>query len=266
MKNLSVICIDNQMDFCESSGSLYVPNAENDVKNVANLINRLGKKITDINCTLDSHLPIHIAHGCWWKGRDGKNPPPFTLISVEDVENGTWRAARPSLQKWALHYVKTLKTNGRFSLVIWPQHCLIGSRGAALHPVVFDAIKNWSETNFGLPTFLTKGSNILTEHYGALEADVQVNDDPSTQLNIDFIKTLEQSDVVAFVGEATGFCVRNTLMQVVNNLSDITYAQKIKVLKDCMSGIPGFEQLDQDLWDFCQKNGIEVMTSVDFLA
>jgi nicotinamidase/pyrazinamidase len=91
MKNIHLVLVDYQISFCDPKrGELYVPHAEIDCQNVANLIDRVGSKLTDITVTLDSHYPIHIAHGCWWKGRDGKNPPPFTMITVEDIENGTW--------------------------------------------------------------------------------------------------------------------------------------------------------------------------------
>ncbi len=113
---------------------------------------------------------------------------------------------------------------------------------------------------------MAKGSNILTEHYGAVEADVPISDDPSTQVNIGFVESLAQSDIVLLAGQARNFCVKNTLEQVVHNFADPLYAQKIKVLSDCTSGIPGFESLDQDLWDFCKKHSIEVIKSTDFLA
>ncbi len=137
MKKVSLLLIDKQIDFCTPTGALFVPGSPEDCQRVAALINRLGKKITEITCTLDSHNLIHIANADFWKDNQGKHPNPFTIIAAEDVENGVWRAARPSLQGWALKYTKALKKNGRYSLCIWPKHCQIGSPGACVEPQVF---------------------------------------------------------------------------------------------------------------------------------
>ena len=112
-----------QNDFCNPKGSLFVPGADKDAQRVTNLINRLGKKITNIHFTLDTHHPIHIAHACWWTNQDNQHPAPFTLITTKDVENGTWKATKKQLQDYSLEYVKSLEKNGRYVCCIWPNHC-----------------------------------------------------------------------------------------------------------------------------------------------
>lgn len=265
MKNVHLVGIDIQNCFCDPKGSLFVKGADKDSERTAAFIRRLGPKLSDISLTLDSHHYAHIAHGLFWKDRNGNHPNPFTLINVEDVENGTWRAAKPSLQGYALRYVKTLKSNGRYVLCIWPPHAIIGTPGQNIHPVVEEAVKEWCETYFGMPNFLTKGSNILTEHYSAVQADVPDANDPSTQINVEFIKTLQESDIIYLCGQASSHCVFNTLRDVVENFADPKAAQKIKVISDCMSPVPGFEALEQDLWDFCKKYSIDVIKSTEVL-
>jgi len=263
--NVHLICIDPQRSFCCPDGELYVPGASEDMTRLAKMIDRIGPKINDIHVTLDSHHHIHIAHPVFWKDKKGKNPDPFTLINVDDVENGTWRATKPSLQQYALKYVKELKKNGRYVLCVWQPHCLIGTVGQTLHPEVNESLAKWSKQNFGYPDFITKGSNILTEHYSVVQADVPDPSDPSTQLNVGFINTLAEADMILFTGEAGSHCTKNSCEDIVNNFSDITQAKKIKLLKDTMSAVPGFEQQQQDLFNFCAKHDIEVLNSTEVL-
>ncbi len=266
MKNVQLVLVDIQQDFCSPTGALFVNGAVEDSKRAAALIDRVGSKLTDISCTLDSHNFQHIAHGDFWKDRQGNPLKPFTVISVEDIEQGIYHTAKPSLQSYGLKYVKALKKNGKYVLCTWPKHCLIGSPGHNIEPVVFDSLKRWSEKYAAWPTYITKGSNPLTEHYGAVEADVPSSDDPSTQLNINFIQQLQDADMVGFLGQASSHCVASTIYGVVNNFSDIKLAQKIKVLKDTMSPVPGFEKQEQDLWEFCKLHNIDVINSTEFIA
>lgn len=120
MKNIQLVIIDPQRDFCLPNGALYVQGANEDMSRLATMITRLGKKLTDIHVTLDSHHHVHIAHPIFWKDKQGRHPSPFTLINAADVENGTWSATKPSLQTHALKYVRSLEKNKRYVLCIWP--------------------------------------------------------------------------------------------------------------------------------------------------
>ena len=97
---------------------------------------RVGKLLTDhaseidsVHVTLDSHQRMHIAHGVFWEDAAGNSPAPFTVISRHDVASGKWRAVREVHRERALNYVEQLEQNGKFSLCIWPEHCIIGSPG-----------------------------------------------------------------------------------------------------------------------------------------
>lgn len=266
MKNIHLVLIDPQRDFCLPDGALYVQGANEDMGRLASTIRRLGNKISDIHITLDSHQYVHIAHPVFWKDKQGKHPNPFTLITVADVENGTWRAAKPSLQTYAIKYVKSLEKNKRYVLCIWPPHCIIGTPGQALHPEIETAVREWSEKNFGYADFVTKGSNILTEHYSAVQADVPDADDPSTQLNTRFIETVNQADIVLFAGEASSHCVANTMTDMVNYFADDSLVKKIVYLKDASSPVPGFEKMEVDFINEMTGRGMQLMTAKEFLA
>ncbi len=265
MMDVRIFCVDGQTCFCDPKGSLYVKNGEVHMQNLANLIDRVGPKITDIHATLDSHTYNHISFTTHWKDKSGKNPPPFTLVSAEDVENGTFRAAKPSLQSHALKYVKELKKNNRYQLVLWPDHAVIGTLGHTLFPAFEQAVERWSKNNFAYADYITKGSNLLTEHYSAVQADVPDPSDPSTQLNVGLVNTLSEADLILIGGEASSHCISATIRDVVNNFADISYAKKMKILTDCCGPVPGFEQQEQDFFDFCKQHGIELVKSTEVL-
>lgn len=261
MKIVRIVNIDSQVDFCDPKGNLYVNGAEKDSERFAVMLDKIGDKIEDIDLTIDSHNILHIAHPIFWKNSKGERPNPFTLISVNDVKNGIWTPAKPSLYRWALNYVEMLEKNKRYVLCIWPEHCIIGSPGHCLFEPVYSSVQRWCNKYFAYPNVITKGSNILTEHYSAVIADVPDPNDYTTQLNVKFIKNLEESDIVLVCGQASSHCVKNTVVDIVSNFSDVSYAKKLRLVKDCMSPVPGFEHLQDELWAFCKQHGIEVVDS-----
>lgn len=265
---IHLLVIDPQVDFCDPTGSLYVPGAEKDMERLAAMVKRLGNKISQIHVTLDSHRVNDIAHPPFWKDSTGKHPAPFTLISVTDVANGKWTTSAPGLYAPALEYVKALEKGGKFPLVIWPTHCLIGSRGTQVLPVLFDAITEWESVKATrYCNFVTKGSNPLTEHYSVFAAEVVDPSDPSTQLNTDLIGLLADPDVtqILIAGEAKSHCVRNSLYDLIGNFPDPQYAHKMVILEDAMSSVPGFEKAGNDFFDDMKLKGVQFSNTVDFL-
>jgi nicotinamidase/pyrazinamidase len=127
-------------------------------------------------------------------------------------------------------------------LVSWPEHCLIGSWGHNVHAAVKKALDRWARSKLELVDFVTKGSNPLTEHYSAVQAEVPDPNDPSTMLNGRLIKTLSEADMVAIAGEALSHCVANTVRDIAKNFGEDNI-KKLVVLTDCTSSVAGFEDL-----------------------
>ena len=261
-----LLVIDPQVDFCDPKGSLYVTGADKDMDRVATMINRLGSKLDDVHITLDSHRNFDVAHPMYWRNSKGENPKPFTLISVKDVESGTWAPTVPSLFKRSLEYVKDLEKKAKYVLVIWPPHCLIGSEGHNVYPSVFAAVSDWERKNVGMVNYVTKGSNPYTEHYSAIAAEVVDPSDTSTQINAGLISTLENDcDLLLIAGEAQSHCVRNTVNDIIKNFSDPKVAQKIVILTDGMSSVTGFEKFGSDFMDEAKAAGVQFSTTTDIL-
>ena len=265
-KRVELLVIDPQVDFCDPQrGALYVPGAEHDMGRLATMIGRLKDKLDDIHVTLDSHHFVHIAHPIFWKDTRGQHPAVFTRITRQEVEDGVWTPTVPGLYRRALDYVRKLEQNGRYELTIWPPHCLIGSPGHTVYPALFTALTEW-ETRFAFVDYVTKGSNILTEHYSAVQADVPAAADASTQINARLIQTLENADVVAIAGEARTHCLANTVRDIANNFGDDSFISKLVLLTDASSDIPGFETHAENFMNEMVGRGMQLSTTTEFLA
>lgn len=261
---IHLVGIDVQNDFCDPKGALYVPGADEDASRLATMVCRLASKLDDIHLTLDSHRKVDIAHPIWWKDRSGAHPSPFTIISPEDVRAGTWMTTKPSLQGRSLQYLEDLKAANRYAHCVWPEHCLIGSWGYGIYPVLFDALQEW-ENRFALVDFVTKGSNVYTEHFSAVRAEVPDPSDPTTQLNARFIQTLEEADIILVAGQARSHCLANTVRDTVDAFSDPKYVEKIHLLTDATSDVPGFENLGEAFLAEMTAKGMKTATTTDFL-
>ncbi len=263
---LHFLIIDPQNDFSDTAGAaLPVPGAMADARRLAQLLYRLKDDIADIHVTLDTHQLIDIAHPAFWLNGEGQPPAPFTQISVAQVEAGTWRAFNPLFQGRALDYVQQLALQGRYQLTIWPPHCLIGSWGHSVMPPVMDALIAWETAHFARVDFVTKGHNPWTEHYSAVTADVPDANDPTTQLNVRLIETLEQADLIALSGQALSHCVANTVRDIAAQFGPNS-VKKLVLIEDTSSPVPGFEGLARDFVADLTAQGMRCVKAADFLA
>ncbi len=260
------LIIDPQVDFCDQkSGTLYVSGAEDDTRRLAAMVTRLGKRVDDYHVTLDSHHRVDIAHPIFWKDSAGKHPDPFTIITLADLDSGRWTTTNPGFFRRSHDYVKALEAGGRYPLCIWPYHCLIGSTGHTVMPELLAALGDWERDNFAVVDFVTKGSNIFTEHYSAVKADVPDPQDPTTQINKTLIKTLMDSDLVFIAGQALSHCVANTVRDIADAFGDESYVKKLVLITDASSSVGGFETLGTDFVREMTARGMQTATTVDFL-
>ena len=215
--------------------------------------------------TVDSHHLVDIAHPIFWQDERGSHPAPFTIISAEDVEAGRWTAAQPEARQRAAAYVQALDRHGRYPLCIWPPHCLLGSRGHDVLPVLFDALQGW-ERRYAVVDYIQKGSNIYTEHYSAIQADVPDPADPGTQVNTALVESLKQADILAVAGEAGSHCVANTVRDLADQFGDDRLLSKIVLLRDAVSPVGGFEAFENSFISEMTARGMRLSTTTEFLA
>ncbi|WP_353722630.1 nicotinamidase [Dyadobacter sp. 676] len=262
MKKTALLIIDAQYDFCNPDGTLYVPGAEKDVERIANLIALEGDRIDSIFLTLDTHKVIDIAHPLFWEDPNGNTVAPFTLISAKSVEAGNWV---PRYHKeYALKYLQALEAGGEFQHFIWPEHCLVGSKGAALDDTIMHSVLAWTHRTRRDYRTVSKGLHPLTEHFGVFKAQVPVENVPETGLNEHFLAELNEFDQVLVAGEARSHCVATSIRQIVRYAPAL--AAKVTALTDCMSDVPNFGHFADPIFEEAAGSGMRFAKAGEFFA
>jgi nicotinamidase-related amidase len=253
---ICLLLVDVQNTFCIPEFELFVGGrsgtaAVDDNKRLCEFIYRNLDVITRICPTMDTHQTVQIFHSIFLINENGEHPAPFTLISAQDVEQGTWKfnpeVAR-SLnideaygQDFLRHYTRTLKEGGKYDLTIWPYHAMLGGIGHALVSAIEEAVFFHSISRYGLPDFQVKGSNPFTENYSVLSPEV-LDDGGGRQIaqkNAAFIAKLLEFDAVIIAGQAKSHCVAWTIDDLLHEIesSDKKLAEKVYLLEDCTSSV-----------------------------
>lgn len=255
-----LLIIDPQNDFCLPSASLYVPGAEQDAKRIAAFISKHSAEIDSIHITLDSHPNFHIAHPIFWVNKEGKNPPPYTVINYETFAAGIWMPVLGELKQRTEEYIMELETKGHYNLIIWPPHCLTASPGACVVDAIAHAAANWELEEPGrIVSYVTKTSNPFTEHYSAVQAEVPDKNDPTTRTNFEFIDSLKDADTIYICGEALSHCLSNTVRDLIAYIPP----EKITILTDCTSDVEGYEKMGEDILKDFKLQGIKTAISTE---
>ncbi|MBD1910395.1 MULTISPECIES: isochorismatase [unclassified Leptolyngbya] len=285
---ICLLAIDVQNTFCIPDFELFVggrsgTGAVEDTVRLCQFIYRNLEQITEIVATMDTHTATQIFHSVFWVDAAGNHPSAMTMISVEDVKSGKWRA-NPAiaphlsikdvdqLQAYALHYVQQLQSAGKYLLTIWPYHSMLGGIGHALVPAFeeacfFHAIARQRQTRIEM-----KGSNPLTENYSVLRPEVMI--DPSSraiaQKNQSLIETLLTFDAVVVAGQAKSHCVAWTVADLLSEIKaiDPSLAQKVYLLEDCSSpvvvpGVIDFTDSADETYQMFADAGMNRICSTD---
>jgi len=253
---ICLMAVDVQNTFCIPGFELFVggrsgTGAVDDNRRLCEFIYRNLHLITEICPTLDTHLAAQIFHSIFLINDRGEHPAPFSLISIEDVEQGKWKfnpALAHSLhttaaagQKHLLHYVRQLKAGGKYELTIWPYHAMLGGIGHALVSAVEEAIFFHSLARFSQPDFQVKGNNAWTENYSVLRPEVLEDADgkPIAQKNTRLIEKLFKFDAVLITGQAKSHCVPWTADDLLNEMMPFgkKLIEKVYLIEDCTSPV-----------------------------
>ncbi|HET6513996.1 MAG TPA: hypothetical protein VFG09_02465 [Thermodesulfovibrionales bacterium] len=253
---ICVVAVDVQNTFCIPGFELYVAGrsgtgAIDDSRRLSEFIYRNLGKITEICPTMDTHRVMQIFHSLSLVNEQGEHPAPFTLVSVEDIEEGRWKC-NPEFartcgldadygQRYLLHYTRILKEGGKYDLTVWPFHGMLGGIGHALVAVVEEAVFFHSVARYSRPDFQIKGDRPFTEHYSVLGPEVLKGPggEPLGEKSDTFLRKLLDFDAVIIAGQAKSHCVAWTIDDLLEELlaQDRRLAEKVYLLEDCTSPV-----------------------------
>jgi len=254
-----LLIVDAQFDFCNPAGALFVPGADQDIVRIAGLVQAASSAIDDIIVTLDTHQVLDISHPGFWTSPEGRNPDPFTAITFSDVKNGRWKPLWE--EEWVLLYLERLESQGQFTHFIWPEHCVLGTAGHALEPVLATALRDRARSTGRNHLTVIKGLNPFTEHFGIFEAQVPMGGDPDTQLNRQLLAQLGEYDKILICGEARSHCVATSVRQILKYAPELI--PRITLLTDCMSDVSGMGHLADPIYAEAASKGIRFGLSTE---
>ena len=194
----SLLIIDPQVDFL-LGGAVHIPGSDGDCQRIADMIKKNKHLIHEIFVSMESRSPVNISHPSFWVNKIGENPAPYSNIKYAEVRNGTWtpRDKNPGVLSWCLAYTKALERTDR-KLFLRPVHCLVGSRGHMISPVLNEALQEWASYSNRPVTYIMKGQNSRTEMFSILQAQVEDPLDSNTSFNSGLMSMLRAAERVFF--------------------------------------------------------------------
>ena len=264
-----LLVIDPQNDFCDlpapHTPALPVPGADADMRRLAAFVTAASDTIDAITVTLDSHHRLDVAHPTFWQRGDGSAVAPFTPISAAQLRAGEYVPRDASAHERVQAYLDALEAGGRYTLMVWPVHCEVGTWGHNVHAAVQAACAAWEERRSRTVDFVFKGLNPWTEHYSAVQAEVPSPDDEGTQLNRGLLDRLARADRLIVAREAGSHCVRATVEHLVEHGLG-RRADRLVLLADAMSPVAGFEAQQAAFLATMHRRGARLATSTELLA
>ncbi len=268
IRTVGLLLVDVQNTFCNPDFELFVTGrsgrgAVDDARRLSEFLYRNLGRITRIHATLDTHSAFQIFHPAFLLDERGRNPAPLTAISLEDVEAGRFRMnpqtagalgweGAVDLDRHLLHYCRLLSREGKYRLMVWPYHAMLGGIGHALVSAVEEAIFFHTIARESQASLELKGASPLTENYSVLRPEV-LEDEEGNEIaprNDALLEKLISYDALLVAGQAKSHCVSWTLSDLLAAIRgrNPELAKRIYLVEDCMSEVvvPGVADFTDD--------------------
>lgn len=287
---IALLAVDVQNTFCMPGFELFVAGssgrgAVDDSRRLCEFLYRNLGVITQVIPTLDTHQAMQIFHAVYLVNERGEHPPAYTQVSVEDLERGQWtvdtKVARSlgvdpdDARQHLLHYVRALRSTGKYELSIWPFHSMLGGIGHALVPAVEEAIFFHTIARYSPADFRLKGDNPATEHYSVLGPEVTTDAQGREIARKDhkLLEKLLSFDAVIVAGQAKSHCVAWTVEDLLAALPerDRSFTNRIYLLEDCTSpvvvpGVVDYAEHADEAYRRFARAGMHVVRSTDSIV
>jgi nicotinamidase-related amidase len=284
-----LLAVDIQNTFCIPGFELFVAGrsgagAVDDSRRLVEFVYRNLGTLTQIFPSLDTHHAMQVFHTLWLVDEHGNHPPPYTLVSADDVQAGRWRVNTAVAEAVGLdadyaerhlaHYTSQLAVGGKYELTVWPYHAMLGGVGHALVSAVEEAIFFHGIARRSRPEFQVKGDNPLTEHYSMLGPEVSEGPDGETLAtrNAELIHKLLGFDAVVIAGQAKSHCMAWTIDDLLEDeAAGERLAERTYLLEDCTSpvvvpGVVDYTDEADSAFERYAAAGMHVVRSTDPIA
>lgn len=266
---IGLLLVDCQNTFCLPGGELFVTGrsglgAVRDSWRLCQFLYRELGRITEIVLTLDTHTAIQVFHPHFFLDGNGAPPAPYTAITAADLEARRYRVNpeaaagagldEDALARHALHYCRRLEAQGKYVLVVWPYHGMLGGAGHALVPAIEEAVFFHTIARSAQPRFELKGRNPLTENYSVLRPEVLDGADgaPIAEPNRELLDRLLGFEALIVAGQAKSHCVAWTVADLRDEIvrrdpdGSLGLAGRVYLLEDATSPVvaPGSDFTD----------------------
>jgi nicotinamidase-related amidase len=286
---VGLLLVDVQNTFSIPGFELFVAGrsgrgAVDDAARLSAFLYRNLETITRIHATLDTHSAFQIFHPAFLLDEAGSPPAPMSAISLEDVEAGRIRVNpetaaaiggsrdAAALDRHLLHYCRLLSRDGKYRLMVWPYHAMLGGIGHALVSAVEEAIFFHTVARASQASFELKGASPLTENYSVLRPEV-LEDEAGNEIaprNEALLEKLLSYDALIVAGQAKSHCVIWTLSDLLEEIRrrNPELARRVYLLEDCMSPVvvPGVVDFTEDAersFRALEASGMNRVRSVD---
>ena len=283
---IALLAIDVQNTFCMPGFELFVAGrsghaAVDDSGRLCEFLYRNLGSISQVIATMDTHQAMQIFHAIYLVNDRGEHPPPFTVVSADDISSGRWTfnpesAAALHLdldraRRDLLHYAKALQEAGKYDLSVWPYHSMLGGIGHALGPAVEEAVFFHTIARYSQADFRIKGRNPSTEHYSVLGPEVTTDAEGReiSRKDTELIDKLWSFDAVIIAGQAKSHCVAWTIEDLMRAAqSDDRRLRKIYLLEDCTSpvvvaGVVDYTEQADGAYQRFAEAGMNLVRSTD---
>jgi nicotinamidase/pyrazinamidase len=239
-----LLIIDPQNDFMDK-GSLEVPGAKDDMNRLSTFIKNNETKIDSVCVTLDTHSLFHIGNGFAYQ----EEPSGITVY-----EPDKYHAKQNDKVKGLDQHIRSYAEKLGKPHVLWPLHCQLGTAGHAVYDTLYNALKEWSNKSHTEVRYVIKGCDTKYENFSVFRSagvDKHNYSNPNKEaykFNLDLAKHLYQFPILYIAGEARTHCVFDSTSDYVDWVKSKgnPKKQRIYVLWNCMSDIPGYEMFKND--------------------
>lgn len=235
--NRLLIIVDPQNDFCDPEGSLYVPDAEKDCDRIAKIIQDFD--FGNIFVTMDMHHEYSMYHNIFW------NEYNEQYITVNKDNYLTKYTPRN------IHDIDRIKNmficQRNKQIDVWPVHCVIGEWGSSIHPVIANALSDYTVKNTNRIRYVFKGLDPYEEEYSAFSIPSKSD---GKEIFFRWMDSYLHHSEIYICGEAASHCVKQTLLDIMHFVGRRDkYDYKIKLITNATSYVKGFESVKEDVYD-----------------